>query len=112
MNRNILKTRKFNKEAYNFMLSRDNDFIVCYTPENCFGHPNVIILSQPMLTSIDGKINHQTRHAYGIHREVTPWIVREVEKVMLKLERDHGLEGGGFKHFTLDGEPLILTEDN
>ena len=33
MSRKILKTRKFNKETYNFMLSRDNDSIVCYTAD-------------------------------------------------------------------------------
>lgn len=111
MTEKILKTRIFNRETYKFTISRDNDSIVCYTPDNCFGYPNVILLSEPMLTSIDGKINHRTRYAYGIHRDVTPWILKEIEKTMLKLERDHDIDGKGFKHFTLNGEPLILTGD-
>lgn len=102
----VIKTRKWNGGTYQFIL--EPGYIKCYTPENCFGYRDIVLLSEPQLTSVDGKISYKTRHAYAIHRELTPWVLKRIEAVMLDLERYLDIGYKGYKHFTLSGEPLIL----
>ena len=78
----LIKTRKFNKEKYNFYLKDmifNNEtvyYISCETPSNCFGYPDTILLNSK-------------NQAYTLHRYLQPWILNKIELIMLELQQKY-----------------------
>lgn len=89
MKKTILKTRKFNKETYTFILNEPSyegevgclgmevdPYISVLTPENCFGYSDTILLSSK-------------NNAYGINRNHPQWIMNKIEDIMIQLTKKY-----------------------
>ena len=83
----LLFTRRYNKETYTYYLHKHNgelgilgvpqySYITCETPDNGLGYTDTVLLS-----------SHNV--AYTINRYLQPWILKTIEKVMLKLSSQY-----------------------
>lgn len=93
MKTTLIKTRKINNEEYNFFLNSPDytgevgvlgieltPYISVKTPVNCFGYDDTILLN----TDYTG-----VKKAYTLHRYLTPWILKTIEKTMILLEKKY-----------------------
>lgn len=77
MDRELLFTRKYNKEEYKFYLIKGigvfgiySEYIEVETPENCFGYPDYV------------RFNHG--NPYTSWRYLQPWIMRKITEALVK----------------------------
>lgn len=93
MKKELIKQIRIEKETYSFY--KDIDSITCETPENCFGYPDIVLLTN--VSSIQQMINlnkygeTKTIQAYTIHRYLAHWKLEKIEKQLIKLYEKHGL---------------------
>lgn len=93
MKNELLKQIRINKEIYSFY--KDNDSIVCYTPENCLGYPDIVLLTK--VSSVQQMINlnkygeTKTIQAYTLHRYMPKWKLEKIENHLIKLYDKYNL---------------------
>lgn len=93
MKKELIKQIRINKETYSFFKSHGD--IICETPENCFGYPDIVLLTK--VSSIDQMINlnkygeTKTLQAYTLHRHLAKWKLEKIEKHLINLYDKHGL---------------------
>jgi len=80
MKKELLKTRIFDKKLYQFYL--EDEKIVCY-PVDSERWGNKIILSTGQ--NFNGLFGQPDKIAVPQNRPVTPWILKKIEAVMIKL---------------------------
>lgn len=74
----LLFTRKYNKEEYRFFLEtmiswvdgKPKKYLSVETPENCFGYPDYVHFSNG--------------DAYTLHRYLQPWILKRIKDAVIK----------------------------
>lgn len=89
MEHTIIKTRKFNKENYTFILHKPeykgelgccgiplDPYITVTTPTNSFGY-------------CDSVLFNSNDEAYTLNRYLQPWILKAIKKEYLKLKAKH-----------------------
>ena len=77
MEKNLLFTKKYNKETYKFYLNKGigcfgiySEYISVETPENCLGYSDTVLF------------NHGT--PYTLNRYLQPWIMRKITDTIVK----------------------------
>lgn len=96
MKTELLISRKYNGENYNFYLNSPDfagevgilgieitPYISVTTPENCFGYNDTVLLN------IDTRAENTTFKAYTLNRGLTPWILKKIEAKMIELTKKY-----------------------
>ena len=87
MKRTEICKRKYNKETYTFFLNSPSyegetgilgqplkPYAFCETPANAFGYTDTVLL------------DNNTCKAYTLHRYLTPWILKKIERELVEIE--------------------------
>lgn len=89
----IIKSIKIEGETYKFI--NKGDYIICETPENCFGYTDAIFINR--LSSVQQQINlnrdgvTDLYSVYTLHRYLAPWKLEKIKKHFVKLYEKEGL---------------------
>jgi hypothetical protein len=82
MIKTLIKTMRYNKEDYNFYTYKGvgicgfyDEVVICETPDNGLGYTDSVLMNS------DG--------VYTLHRYLTPWIKRKIEKQMINISLKH-----------------------
>lgn len=92
-------TRKHNGEAYEFYIVTPSyagekgclgveicPYVEVKTPENSFGYRDTILLHRVATFNNDGYFSGYAQKAYTLWRYLPPYILKAIEKQMLRLE--------------------------
>ena len=87
MKKELIKQIRINKETYSFFKSHER--IVCETPENCLGYPDIVLLTKvsriQQLINLNRYGETKTLQAYTLYRYMPKWKLEKIENHLIKL---------------------------